>query len=707
MKTKFDWQTEENSELEQEELAEIKPPSRRRLGCLVMMLAVSAVFISSFVWLINRRQSEALTNVSENVLLAFELQQQAAGNDDKELFSATLSSSDPAWKHDQEQLLAESLFDGRSNMGLVGDPESGIQTTIDLSPDLNKAEVTYAQVYTSVASLTETANLELLHTLVYRLEDGRWLNAPRDLSYWGPWDEINGALFSITYPQRDAELAKKLAEKIDDDLTGLCAGLEEQNDYGLAYCEGYAPWQIRLSTNVESLLDFAETSIAHSSEFDYELPAPSVVGIPRNENEYETYLEIYSRPLLHKMEVALSSTAPYPKQDIYALCFDHPLSGRHLYRFDRRKRSWRPILPAQEFNHLSAFPDDSAIMLVDDNALTVVNVKGHSDSTGHAQIWQGNLSTPDAPSLVGWIESADALYHLVQHSASDTGLPAYSALNLRDCGVETCVPTDLPGFPVPSRSSDASLYLMGSEIVIGYGQNEETQSVGRGFSPFWVDKNSFGFVRFTSDTGAGITTQVVLGERDNADLQVLFDGNDLAREAAIPWESVLYVNEVISNPANPDLLLISSTGIRDYSGNYYVFSANVSERRNQPLQPALKLEMARTGTLGGVPGLLSPTGPPSFLVSADGRWLAMTELNSQDRETWTIVVHDLKRGTTSPVSNSVPAMPGNFPLLDWSNDGQWLLVADRSTIHLVAPEHEHQEVVTHDFDACSHIVWAD
>lgn len=693
--------------MEHKEPAENGPRSRRKLGCLTMTLVVSAVVFSSFAWLLSHRQSEAIAHVREDVLLAFELQQQAATNDDKELFSAMLSSSDLAWKRNQERLLASSLFDDRSSIGLVGDPLSRTQKSLDLSPDLQRAELTYAQAYKAMGSSMDILDIELLHTLVYRLEDGRWLNAPRDPSFWGAWNEIDGQLSSITYPERDVELVRELAKRIDAHLKGLCSDLEEENEYGLAYCAGNAPWRIRLSTDVESLLSLAETPAARSSEFDYELPAPSIIGIPQNETDFESYLEIYLRPLLNRMEAALLSTAPSPNQNIYALCFDHPLSGRHLYLYDWRLRFWRPILAVQTFNHMSALPDDSAIMLADDNTLTVVSARSGSDSTAHAAVWQGEMPSLDAQSLVGWVETADAPYHVIQHSASNSSLSGYSALDLRECDATSCEITKLPGFPVSSHTSDASLYLSGSDIVVVSEPGEVAKAVGRGFSPFWVDDNTFGFVRFAGDMDSGITTQVVLGDLDESELQELFDGADLARAAAIPWENGLFVNEIVPNPVDPNLLLVSSTGIGDYSGRYYIFSADISDRLNQPMRPELELEIARSGTQGGVPGLFTPTGSPPFLVSPDGRWLAMTELKGQGSETWTILVHDLQTGISSEVSDSVPAMPGNFPLLDWSNNGRWLLVADRNYLHLIAPEYEYQEFVAHDFDACSHIVWAD
>jgi hypothetical protein len=33
------------------------------------------------------------------------------------------------------------------------------------------------------------------------------------------------------------------------------------------------------------------------------------------------------------------------------------------------------------------------------------------------------------------------------------------------------------------------------------------------------------------------------------------------------------------------------------------------------------------------------------------------------------------------------------------------LVADRQFLHLIAPARELQEIIAHDFDACSHVVW--
>ena len=402
--------------------------------------------------------------------------------------------------------------------------------------------------------------------------------------------------------------------------------------------------------------------------------------------------------------MALLTNAPFPDQLIYALCFDHPLEGRNLYRYDWRLRSWQPVLPAQTFHFLSALPDDSALMLAENDTITVIDANHDSESPDHRAVLQETVPALDLKILAGWIETADAPYFLVHELASGEAISRYRALDLHACDEQGCSTRELPGFPVASDKSDASLFVVGSEIFLSNGPGEPVQPVGTGFNPFWIDGETFGFVRFEGEPDTGITTQVVLGDRAGSEPRVLFDGYDLSQVAAIPWGSLLYVHEVIPSPVDPEILLVSSTGIRDQSGNYFIFSLDMSDSQNQP---ALNLEVARSGSMGGVPGVFSPTGLPTFLVSPNGRWLAMAELNSQDRETWTIVVHDLQTGITKEVSNGVPAMPGNFPLLDWSGDGQWLLIGDRDFLHLFAPGHEYEEYVAHEFDACSQLVWAD
>ncbi|MFN2280039.1 MAG: hypothetical protein ACK2UR_20660 [Candidatus Promineifilaceae bacterium] len=703
MKTRFEWQSDDQGDFVEATPDEGARPSWRRRGCLASLLALTAVCATLFAWQLNRKQSEAVASVKEEVILAYDLQQRAVESRDLELFSSLLSGSDLEWKRSQERLLETDLYNGRGALNLTGIPRSRTRLSLDLSPNLQQAEMVYVQEYEYSEGPGGAADLALRHTVFFRLEDGRWKQTAADRAYWGASDKEEGALAELTFPERDARLARELFARLEHHLEQVCAEAGDEQYYGSAFCTGVDPLRINLSTDDRSLLNHTGPPFAATSAFDYELPAPSLVGIPRDEGDIELYLDLYTRSVFQHMDRQLLSTVPYPDQDIYALCFKHPLNGRHLYRYDWQSRTWQPVLAAQAFEYLSALPDRSAIMLAGHNVLTLIDVDQQTASAEQTAVWQGNLPEVSSQSLVGWVGSGPASFQLVQQAANNGTLPDYSALDPDECVAHGCSLAALPGFPTAPEQGDAVLFQIGSEIVLESAALNVRRNLGAGFSPFWIDEETFGFVRFSGNADTAINTEVVQGSINGGGLKHLFDGTDLTREAGILFESVLFINEVLPNPVDPDRLLVSSTGIRDYAGRYFLFSADVSD---PTAEAEIRLEVARNGSQGGVPGLLTPTGPPLFLFSSNGRWLAMTELNSEERETWTILVHDLAAGTTTEVSNSVPAMPGNYPLLDWSSDGQWLLVADRQFLHLIAPTYEMEELIAHDFDACSHIIWA-
>jgi hypothetical protein len=707
MKAHFDWQTEESSPQGDAEFTGNFSASRRTIGCLTFTIILIVIIISAFIWLVNDTQSNAVASVKEDVLLAFELRQQAAGVGDGELFSALLSSKDTAWKRDQERLFASNLINDRIAIGLTANSPTQDHFTLDLSPDLQQAELSFVQEYRIVEVLSSDQEIELLRSLTFHLEDGRWKYAPPDLAFWGPWKEEEGEFISIAYPARDTEFAAPLVDLIDSHLKDLCAKVREENQFGKVFCQGNKPWRIRLHTEEETLLNLADASKVGSSQFDFELPTPTIVGVPLNEKDLEVYLELYTKSILQRMESALLTTAPFPDQHIYALCFQHPLSGQHLYRFDWRLRSWQSVLPQKKFQYLSALPDDSAIMMAEDDTITMIYGNTVGDSTDQNVIWEGNAHSLNLKILLGWIETVDTPYFLLMALPSADNLPDYSALDVLSCNSQSCLAKDLPGFPIPSVLSDASLFVDGSIIVLDPGGGEGMQSLGDGFSPFWINGQTFGYVRFQGDVKSGITTQVVLGDLVTRELRTVVDGFDLSSKTPSSQADGLYIHDVIPNPADSNHLLISSTGIREYSGNYFIFSLDISKNLSEAAQNGLKLEVTRKSSLAGVPGLLSPTGFPTFLPSQNGRWLAITELNSLDRENWTVLIHDLHTGISSEVVKNVLALPGTFPIMDWSRDGEWLMIADREYLHLIAPGNDYEEFIAHDFDACSTVVWAE
>ncbi len=698
MKTRFDWHSEDLTPEEHARFSGSTLPSGKKRRYLIpsSMLLIIVIAVTARTLLV--RQSHIISAVEADVVRAFELQYRAAESGDEELFSDLLSASDLKWKRNQQQLLNAQIFNERHPLGLAPIAGSTAQVQSELSPDLRQAELTYVQTYVG-----EEARLELLHRLIYTREDGRWFNARPSGAFWGPQRELERDLFHLTYPSRDSDLAVRFADRIEARLSDLCAQERPANVFRQRFCAGELPWRIKLSLEEGALLDFAEMRPT-SSDYDFELPTPTLVGVPAADQDAAIFLDYYTRNLLGKMEETLLSEDAYPEQSIYALCFDHPQNGRHLYRYDWPSRIWQQILPSQTFQHLSALPHAAALFLADNESVTVIE---QAHQGGPEAIWRRNWPAATPPGLLGWIRFGTAAYHLQQELPANGGPPEYSALDLEKCDAQDCDLARLPGYPVPSPSGDRTLFVNGSQIRIGSPADDRPGTTVEGHNPFWMDEDTYGYIRFSGDVDSGLTTQVVLDTADEENALILLDGKDLARSAKEVPEGSVFINAVIPNPADPNRLLIASSGIREYAGHYFLFSVDMIDRKGPQPDLQIKLELLRSGNQGGVPGLMTPTGPPPFLVSANGRWLAMTELSSQESDTWTVLIHDLRTGDTIEIRDRVPAMPGNFPLLAWSADGRWLLVADRDYIQLIAPQDGHQVLVGHEFDACSHIVWGD
>ena len=699
MRPTLEWHTDEDGITAQPELDATSPSPGKRTLRLIIVLAAATMLAFLLASLIGRRQADRLAQVRNDVVLAFNLQQDAIQRGDGELYTLTLSLNDRAWQGYQEKLFETGFF--RDEMKTI--TEQGQEPLVSLSPDLRTALVSYERYQLVEMEQTAATSMKLQHTAVFRLENERWLQSAPDPSFWGSWQTVAGERVAVNYPDRDAPIALKLAADIDAAISAMCGETAGSSSKG--FCQAAVPIRLRMASEPEALIAQDVLPSVSANQFDLRLPAPSLLGIPVNESDYEVYADFYLRPLLEKLEAALSSTVALPDQSVYMLCYDHPLRGQHLYRYSRQLNTWEPILPQQAFKDLSVSPDDSSILLANHGHVTVYVAASAARIGDETAAWQRRLNADLDSSLVGWMETKTTPYLLLQSATGIGELPRYSMLDLSDCNRTACAVFDVPGFPSVHWSGEAALFSVGSDVYLGSQNGTGGRLVGKGFSPFWLDQDRFGFVRFAGE-GATMTTELVVGQIDGDVLEVLLDGNDLARATGILEQNVLFINEVLLEPGSPETLLLSATGIRSYAGRSFIFTADLTGWRQNGARPDLKFQLERDATIGDVPGQLTPTGEGRFIVSPDGQWLAMTELHGHDRETWSIILHDLLNGTLLELEDSVPATPGNFPLLDWSADGRWLLAADRRFLRLISPRENYQEKIEHSFDACTAAVWA-
>ena len=180
-------------------------------------------------WQINQRISTATVEIETELLATHNFVLQTAVDQDEALFKANLSGRDPGWGEVQKTLLNEGLLLDRPMLGwqheAMPDQLTAEAVTVTLDATFNAAELVYPQTYVVQGSsgLTETVTLQ--QTAVYRLGERRWLYAPPLDDFWGDWITQGGDYLTVAYPERDREVAARLAIHLDELLGQMCKEL--------------------------------------------------------------------------------------------------------------------------------------------------------------------------------------------------------------------------------------------------------------------------------------------------------------------------------------------------------------------------------------------------------------------------------------------------------------------------------------------------
>ena len=328
MAPNFEWQTEEEREAV---WAAAEPQQRVRRGrrwsllLFALLAAVALLFAGYRVWQeVEARADEATAAVREEVRAGFGLLRRAAENGDRELFVTVLSGRDPDWTAAQIDVLEEGVFLERPGMGLRLLPSHTM--TVTVSPDLNAAEIGLRQTYvvTDTSGLTQTVRLQ--QSALFRRGEEQWLYAPPEDAYqfWGPEQKVHGRLLTLSFPQRDEEISRRLAADLEEALAGLCA---------LPHFDCPDGWRlfVHLEPDPRALLQLADSAVPQGAR-EMALPAPTLVGLPLDEAGYRVlfsgYLgQVVARALSERY--SLDDCCPYAP-------FREALVDWHLARLDLR-----------------------------------------------------------------------------------------------------------------------------------------------------------------------------------------------------------------------------------------------------------------------------------------------------------------------------------------------------------------------------------
>ena len=341
MANNFNWRTDEEFDWDEEEIT-AAPRQRAPLAWQrpARILAV-LLLVGAAVFLVTRRAREQVdettAEVNEDVLSSFDLLLRATEKADRELFLTLLSGRDAGWTEAQKMLLDSGLIFGRQTFNLqldrAGlDENRPVAENITLSSDFTAAEVTFRAPYAAEVGNGLSVPIVLEQTQVYRRgNDQRWLLSPPLEDFWGAWATIAGQRLRVRYPLRDEALATRLAADLDSRLGAMCR-------LPGVVCPVDLRVELRLGEEPGTLLTGLdkETQIAGGPSFN--LPAPTLVGIPVDEAGYQALLRGYAG---HIVSALLTGYSGYE-------CCDHPLFYQALLDFQLNQLAIQAWPLAQE-----------------------------------------------------------------------------------------------------------------------------------------------------------------------------------------------------------------------------------------------------------------------------------------------------------------------------------------------------------------------
>ncbi|MFQ5421580.1 MAG: TolB family protein, partial [Anaerolineae bacterium] len=421
----------------------------------------------------------------------------------------------------------------------------------------------------------------------------------------------------------------------------------------------------------------------------YLLPAPSLVGTPQDEVGFQALYAGYTRRILHTFANQLASPLPLPRQDLMTLCFPPEGSEVHLFQYETAIDQWAELFPRRTFASISGLPDDGGVILQerfwggDPTRLYLLRWQGGEETRLFDQAGGSWFYPP-----VGWTGMTAEPQLLVQGTAANQSNGLYHRLDWQNCDASGCTPTELSGFTVWSPNGRHTLVQIRSMLFFGDEAGRPLQELEKGFNPFWLNANSFAYIRYVND-------------ESHQGMELVQTAVDAAQppQRMIPEDAdqPSFLFYAASNPANSNQIFIAAPDPDPRSSGYQIWelSANGSLTRRLTLD----------NKPFGYPSLLTPSGYPPFSFSPDGRYLVLTELAGEPVKSWQFYLVETATGATAVYDIPYPLYPARYPFYDWSADGRWLAIMDDGFVRLLAPDFDYERLITYDYDACFFVTW--
>lgn len=703
MTSKFDWQTEEDGEWEStDHSVGVTRKSRRWLWAVAIVVAL-VLAAGAVLWQVRERVSSAEAARSNDIISSFNLIRQAAESNDAELFRNLLSGSDLQWASIQQALFAEGWLFDLSAFGLDTYPTQTTDVEVSLSPELDSAEVVAVATYRvrSMEPFTDTINLR--QTSVFRRGE-RWIWSPPKDAFWGELETAEGQYVSIAYPARDEELVRRLLDDLDRIVAQMCAEVEHLDCiYGMRL-------HLSLSRDPAALLELTERFVTSgyygtkvsgrvSSRFgrpgglELTLPTPSLIGLPVDHAGYQALLRGYGAHLaiglaqrlvdadccgsearfraaiqvmlrdlgLRELTQTVDSSreiGQMPQNQVALLCSDGFERRQRMLLLDLEHGAWLERSPGFDLWSVKTLPGGDGVLLLGQSS---------EDKRLRSQVWR---MTPDGSTLIFDIpvspaEAARVSWELQERPGRlvievpnlRQGFSRYFTLDLSECAQGACLPDPQSTVSRPVWSPDGNQLVVHAYGLLWWRYETTMVPVADAAAPFWVDNDTYGFVRTIGPSQAVVLVDMDSKNDEKVALTTEELGEALEPEAG---QSAFVIGRVLVPPGvgYPWLILAFAEG----QAHFFSYEPDTGRVALVPHQGRLL----------------------SFNMSPSGRRLATAGFN-EETSRWQITVtgQDLVDPVNVDLNDAGSA--DAVPSYSWSNDEQWLLILEQGQITLLNP----------------------
>ncbi len=735
MRDEFDWRMGDDlPERKSEEQEPGRPPqsSRKKWGrwvwgiTAVLLLACLAGTIAYSQ--LNRRAAAVTNQLSEDVIAVHQLVLKTAVSRDTDLFQTFLNNPANEWGGYQLELIARDLYLNRAPLGLWVDSRQLISQTLTMtntttyfSPDLQRVEVQVEQPYLTHTSDDVIEPIVLVNTAVYQKKNPSWLLVAPDNTFWGNMLEAKSSIITVHYPARDAQTAERLSADLNNLLVTAC-------ESDIFPCPTAFSLDLYLETEASSLLGLNrrfQLASGYSSKFGRRyslmLPTPTLVGLPVDDAGYQALYRGYGAQLLgalivnlhpnfrqeppdrkflvrqlaqmelpmpepvgyHPAETAVPPPIPLPDQDIVVLCRS---DDEFLMHYDLQTDKWQPLF-------VDGFVYGLTTMGNKDGALLTIM----TGTGGQIRWWQ-----PDRQRIL--VEQAQNVYvssaflftneetdkHIINFYTGPEGVPSWKLLDENNCTADSCELVDISDWPMVSPNGRYRLMISLVEDVWTHHITLEDMATdsqtphGLGFSPVWLDDQTFAFVRVDNSDFNNYPSQ-----------STLLIINAAQTSGPITEITMDDISASINNAVSLNDLMIGGL-MPGVDGNWLLLLF-----ATDPAQLSLAYLFE----------YFPETGKISFFQSFREFQTAVFLGSSPDNRYFSIAVleesgvamrlYDVQQNQYR--SYSVPsAWRGGY---DWTPDSEWLLILEEDGVRLVAPAYDYERRIVHDFSGCETAVW--